>query len=254
MTSIKAILVDDEISTLKGLEQKLNKLLPELEVVHTFQKPEEAIACINNEQPDLLFLDIEMPRINGFELLNKLEKIDFQVIFVTAYSKYAIKALKKNAIDYVLKPIDNDELLIAVEKATQVINLKQEKRTNEKLVKLLSEIISTNNKLIVPTAKGMSFIPQNEILRLEGYSGYTKIHLIDTTEIVSSYNIGKFQKMLGSDFFKCHKSHVINVKKVRAFENEGYIVLENEYRVPISRNSKKVFLDLLKQNIDQPDK
>lgn len=242
--NIKAILVDDEISNLKGLQRKLENLFPSIHVSGAFQKPEDAIQAIINEKPNLLFLDIEMPRINGFELLARLKEVHFHVIFVTAYSEYALKAFKKSAIDYVLKPIDNDDLVFAVNKALDIIKLKKESESNSKLLSVLEENISKSNKIIVPTQKGISFLPQDEVLHLEGYEGYTKIHLINNTTITSSYNLGKFEKLLNTTFFKCHKSHIINLEKVRHFENEGYILLDNDYRVPISKTNKKAFLSL----------
>jgi len=244
MSTLTAILIDDEISNLKGLEQKLEKLFPDIVIQHTFQNPEDAIKTLQTQQPDLVFLDIEMPRINGFKLLSQLASINFQVIFVTAYSEYAIEAFKQNAIDYVLKPIDDKELVVAVNKALQVIQTKSDIDSNHKLVNLLSQTISSKNKIIVPTQKGMSFIPQEEVMHLQGYEGYTKIHLICGKTILSSYNLGKFKKLLSASFFKCHKSHIINLEKVRHFENEGYLVLENTQRVPISRSNKKAFLEL----------
>lgn len=244
MNKITAILVDDEISNLKGLEKKLNQLFPEIEILATIQKPEDAIIAIEENKPDILFLDIEMPRINGFELLSKLKNVNFQVIFVTAYSEYAIDAFKQSAVDYVLKPIDNEDLKIALKKAIAAIKTKNEQVNNQKLLNLLTNTISNSNKLIVPTQKGMSFISQEDVLHLEGYDGYTKIHLIDKTTITSSYNIGKYVKLLNKSFFKCHKSHIINLEKVRHFENEGYLVLENDTRVPISKANKKAFISL----------
>jgi len=242
--NITAILVDDEISNLKGLQRKLENLFPSIHVSGAFQKPEDAIQAIIDEKPNLLFLDIEMPRINGFELLARLKEVHFHVIFVTAYSEYALKAFKKSAIDYVLKPIDNDDLVFAVNKALDIIKLKKESESNSKLLSVLEENISKSNKIIVPTQKGISFLPQDEVLHLEGYEGYTKIHLINNTTITSSYNLGKFEKLLNTTFFKCHKSHIINLEKVRHFENEGYILLDNDYRVPISKTNKKAFLSL----------
>jgi len=246
MNMLNAILIDDEISNLKGLEQKLNKLFPQITVLNTFQKPEDAICALQTSQPDLVFLDIEMPRINGFDLLSKLVKIDFQVIFITAYSEYAIEAFKQNAVDYVLKPIDDEELIVAVEKAIKIISEKKEFNNNCKLVDLLTSTLSNNKKIIVPTAKGLSFIPQEEVLHLEGYEGYTKIHLTNLTTVMSSYNLGHFEKLLSSIFFKCHKSHIVNLEKVRHFENEGYLLLENEERVPISKTNKKAFVKLFR--------
>ncbi|WP_299253688.1 LytTR family DNA-binding domain-containing protein [uncultured Lacinutrix sp.] len=243
MSTVTAILIDDEISNLKGLEQKLGKLFPDIVIENTFQKPEEAIKVLQKQQPDVVFLDIEMPRINGFDLLSQLETVDFQVIFVTAYSEYAIDAFKQNAVDYVLKPIDDEELVTAVNKALHIVNTKSDIENNHKLVNLLSSTISSY-KIIVPTQKGMSFIPEEEVMHLEGYDGYTKIHLIDGKTIMSSYNLGKFEKLLSRTFFKCHKSHIINLEKVRHFENEGYLVLEDSQRIPISRSNKKTFLEL----------
>jgi two-component system LytT family response regulator len=244
MENYTAILIDDEINNLKGLEQKIGKLFTDITIVHSFQKPEEAIQVIQKQQPDLIFLDIEMPRINGFELLAALKHIEFQVIFVTAYSEYAIEAFKQNAIDYILKPIDDKDLITAVNKAKAEIEKNNVAANNHKLVNLLTETISSTNKIIVPTQKGMSFIPQEEVMHLEGYEGYTKIHLINNTIITSSYSLGKFEKLLSTTFFKCHKSHIINLEKVRHFENEGYLVLEDSQRVPISRANKKTFLKL----------
>lgn len=244
MSSIKAILVDDEISNLKGLEKKLNKLFPEIEISGKFQVPEDAVVAIEKEQPEILFLDIEMPRMNGFELLSKLRTVSFQVVFVTAYSEYAIEAFKKSAVDYVLKPIDNDDLKEAVKKALKNISLEHDQSSNAKLVELLSESVFKKNKVIVPTAKGVSFIPEEEVMHLEGYEGYTRIHLEDKTTLTSSYNLGKFEKLLSAKFFKCHKSHIVNLERVRHFENEGYIVLDTSNRVPISKTNRKAFLEL----------
>lgn len=244
MKTLTAVLIDDEVSNLKGLAQKLGKLFPKIEITHTFQKPEDAVKLLQTEQPDLVFLDIEMPRINGFDLLSQLSNIQFQVIFVTAYSEYAIEAFKQNAIDYVLKPIDNADLTVAVDKAIKVIEEKSALNNSHKLVNLLTGALADYKKIIIPTSKGLSFIPQEEVIHLEGYEGYTKIHLIDATTITSSYNLGRFEKLLSSVFFKCHKSHIINLEKVRHFENEGYLILENNQRVPISRTNKKAFLKL----------
>lgn len=244
MEKIKAILVDDEISNLKGLEKKLNTLFPNIIILEKFQEPEAAIKKLNNTAIDILFLDIQMPRINGFELLSAIKNINFQIIFVTAYSEFALDAFKKNAIDYILKPIDNNELKAAVNKAFENLKLQKEQNNFDKLSKLIRENMAQNNKIIVPTQNGVSFLNEDEVLHLEGYQGYTKIHLQNNTILTSSYNLGKFEKTIGPKFFKCHKSHIINLEKVRHLENEGYLILDNETHVPISRANKKLFLNL----------
>ncbi len=246
MKSITAILIDDEISALKGLQQKVSKLFPAIQILNTFQQPEKAIDFLSTTSPDIVFLDIQMPRFTGFELLSELKTIDFQLIFVTAYNEFALEALKASAIDYLLKPIDETDLKSAISKAIDKIQQKQGALQQSKLIELLTQTITQNNKIIIPTGKGISFIPYEEILHVEGYDGYTKFHLINDEVITSSYNLGKFEKKLPPLFFKTHKSHIINIQKVRAFENEGYIVLDNNYRVPISRTYKKVFLGLFK--------
>lgn len=246
MNTISAILVDDEQNNLKGLERKLGKLYPNITILNTFSRPENAISALQNQQPDILFLDIQMPRINGFELLSKLSNINFQVIFVTAYSDYAIKAFKLSAVDYLLKPVDDDDLKLAVEKAIAIIEKNKLQENNNKLLQLLTENIKITNKIMIPTTKGISFIPQDDLLHLEGTEGYTKLHLISGENIISSYNLGKFEKILNPQFFKCHKSHIINLSKVSSFENEGAIILEDDTRVPISKTNKEAFLSLFK--------
>lgn len=246
MKKVSALLVDDEISSLKLLQQKVRKLFPELDILGIFQIPEDAIKFIKKTPPDILFLDVQMPRMNGFELLSNLKEIDFQVIFVTAYNEYALKAFKQSAVDYILKPIEDNELQIAINKAIKIIEIKEKHENDAKLIDILTETITGNNKLIIPTAKGLSFIPQDEVMHLEGYEGYTKIHLVNGVNIVSSYNLGRFEKTLQKVFFKCHKSHIINLEKVRSFENEGYLVLENENRVPISIAHRKAFLKIFR--------
>ncbi|MCW8980417.1 MAG: response regulator, partial [Altibacter sp.] len=139
MKKTTAIIIDDEISALKGLQHKVEKLFPEIEILETYQKPETAIVALKKKSPDIVFLDIEMPRMNGFELLAALETISFQVIFVTAYNEYALKALKRSAVDYILKPVDSEELKTAVQKALANIKEKSQNEMHHKLVDILHE-------------------------------------------------------------------------------------------------------------------
>jgi two-component system LytT family response regulator len=245
MKKYSAILVDDEFSALQNLHKKVVKAGNQVAVIATFQEPKEAIMSIIENAPDIVFLDIQMPGMTGFELLQHIPTLTSQVIFSTAYNEYALEALKNNAVDYVLKPVDKDELKKAIDKAIDNIE-KKATDSNANLVELLNKIIDRDHKLKVPTQKGISFIPQEEVIHLEGYDGYTKIHLIDGKTLTSSYNLGKFSDYLDDYFFKCHKSHIVNIKAVRAFENEGYVVLGENYRVPITKTYKQAFLDLFR--------
>ena len=244
MKNLKAVIVDDEVSTLQLLNKKVNSLFSDVDVEATFDHPDDALEYLGSNTPDLVFLDVEMPGMNGFELLSALPEVSFQLIFVTAYSEYALQALKNAAVDYVLKPVDDDDLLRAVDKART--NLEQEKQaqSSEALVNLLQETILRTRKVVVPTSKGLSLIPEDEVMHLEGYEGYTRLHLANKEELISSYSLGKFQTQLGELFFKCHKSHIVNLESVRAFENEGYLLLDNAQRVPISKTYRKAFLSL----------
>ena len=246
MTNINCILVDDEIASLKNLERKINQFFPNLTILDKFQKPEDAILFLNTNEVSLVFLDIQMPRINGFELLTTVKNVDFKVIFVTAYNEYALEALKKSAIDYILKPIDDDDLKVAIQKTIKLIDEENESTHNKELLELLQESISNQKKLLVPNEKGFSVIDQNDILYLEGYDGYTKINIDPERQIISSYGLGKYEQKLNANFFKTHKSYIVNLNKIIEFEKEGYVVLSNNVRIPISKKSKNELLDLLK--------
>lgn len=246
MTNINCILVDDEIASLKNLERKINQFFPNLTILEKFQKPEDAILFLNTNEVSLVFLDIQMPRINGFEVLTTVKNVDFKVIFVTAYNEYALEALKKSAIDYILKPIDDDDLKVAIQKTIKLIDEENESTHNKELLELLQESISNQKKLLVPNEKGFSVIEQNDILYLEGYDGYTKINIDPERQIISSYGLGKYEQKLNANFFKTHKSYIVNLNKIIEFEKEGYVVLSNNVRIPISKKSKNELLDLLK--------
>lgn len=235
---IKAILVDDEEKALKSLANKIECFFPEIEILHLEQNAENSVSLIEKEQPNIVFLDVEMPILSGFDVLANIKNPDFEIIFVTAYSNYAIEAFQYCAIGYVVKPIDNDELKLAVNNALKNITSKSSIVKNKNLLDLLTNAMS-EKKIIIPTSTGFSLIKLIDILHLEGYSGYTKIHLTNGLEIISSYNIGKFEKMLPESFFKCHKSYIVNLKQITAFENEGYLVLESNIRIPISRSRRK---------------
>ncbi len=240
---IRCILVDDEAKALKMLQKKIEKSFPDLQIIGAFQQPEKAIDAINEHEPDLVFLDIAMPKLSGFDLLAKFSNPGFEVIFVTAYDSYAIEAIKHAAIGYIVKPIDIEELTSAVEKAKQNIELKVAAGNNKVLLDLLTQ---KNNTISIPTQDGYVFVKSDNILRLEGSEGYTKIICENEKEFLSSYNMGKFMELLNnSSFFQAHRSHIINLKYVTGYMNEGYIELNGKTNVPLSKSKRKDFLELM---------
>ena len=243
--TIQAIIVDDEKNALKNLALKVSKYFPEITITHTFQNPQKAVEEINKKQPDLVFIDIEMPVLSGFDVLSKIENPDFEIIFVTAYNEYAIDAIKHCAIGYIVKPIDNDELVLAIKNALKNINHKSALEKNRLLLENL--IPNGNSNIIIPTQKGLSLIKTNDIIRFEGIDGYTKIILTNNTSILSSYSIGKFTQTTNlQHFYLIHKSHFINLNYVKEYLNEGYVIMTNNDRAPITKVKRKEFLEKIK--------
>jgi len=240
---MKAILIDDEIKALKSLENKLSKEFPFIEIIYSTQKPKEGIEKVKELNPDLVFLDIDMPQISGFDVLEELQSYDFEVIFVTAHNQHAIEAIKHCAIGYIVKPIDINELTIAIENAQ--VNIEQ-RTSSEKNRQLLELVSKESNTIVIPTQNGLSFFKPEDIIRLEGIDGYTNIILLNEKPILSSYYIGKFTKMLANHgFFQVHKSHLVNINFLKNYTNEGLIELKNGDFVPLSKTRKKDFLEHL---------
>ena len=241
---INCILIDDEPKALKILQKKIENSFPELNILKTFTNPEKAIEGINSLKPDLIFLDIAMPKLSGFDVLSKFEHPDFEIIFVTAYDNYAIEAIKHAAIGYIVKPIDMEDLRKAVEKAKENIQLKVAYKNNKALLDLLTQ--KNQKNISIPTQDGFIFVKTDNIIRLEGLDGYTKIVCVDDKEYISSYNLGKFSEMLKSNcFFQSHRSHFINMKYVTGYINEGYVELNHSITVPLSKTKKKEFMEII---------
>jgi len=244
-TNINAIIIDDEKNALESLALKIAKYFPQIIVTNKFRNPQKAVLEINKNHPDLLFVDIEMPILNGFDVLSKIDNPNFEVIFVTAYSDYAIEAIKHCAIGYIIKPIDNDELKLAIENALKNINQKSALEKNQLLLQNL--VNNGNSTIVIPIQKGLSLIKISDIIRFEGIDGYTKIILENSRPILSSYSIGKFSKITSLyQFYLIHKSHFINLNYINEYLNEGYIIMNNNDKVPIAKAKRASFLEKIK--------
>ncbi|WP_290698585.1 LytTR family DNA-binding domain-containing protein [Lacinutrix sp.] len=246
--NIKTILIDDERKALAILKNKLERLCPDIEIIAETQNPKEGIKLIKDLKPDLVFLDIAMPELSGFDVLKQFEKPEFEIIFATAFDNYAIEAIKHCAIGYLVKPVDNSDLVEAVTNAKQNIEEKTALIKNKQLIENLGVQTFQKKKIIIPSIDGLEFVKIEDIIHCEGETGYTKIHLKNGKPMLSSNSIGHFNKLLEhNNFYLVHKSHLINLSYIDKYLNEGYVVLDTTIKIPVSRNRRQDFLEQLKK-------
>jgi two-component system LytT family response regulator len=242
---IKSIIVDDEAKSRNNLRQLLLEYSPAVEVVAEADSAAKALVLIAEHQPDLLFLDIELGELSGFDLLKLLNgKQTFELIFVTAFDKYGIQAVKACALDYLLKPINIIELSAAVEKAIKQIGPKKE---NERLKELVANIDRKDDeqKIAVPLADKIEFIAISKIIRLEAEGNYTHFYLEGQKHLLVCKTLKEYQELLEShQFIRSHQSHLINYRKIAAYvkTDGGYIAMEDGSQIPISRQKREEVL------------
>ncbi len=239
---MKVCIVDDEKKGRDSLQHLLLENCSGVEVIGQADSVDTAFDFISKYQPDLVFLDVEMPRGSGFELLKRFEKVTFKTIFVTAHSHYAIKAIKFAAIDYLLKPVDVDELIAAVEKAKGTNHVQQQ---YSGLLENLENI--RVGKIAVPVRDGVTFVHPRDIIRLQADGSYTHIYTAKE-KYTASKNIKEYDDLLSDmNFFRAHNSHIINLDHVRHFSRiDGYFaIMSDGSSVEVSRRKKDQFLQLM---------
>jgi two-component system, LytTR family, response regulator len=242
---IRTVLIDDETDSVRVLQKLLDKYCPQVEVVGTAEGVETALTVIQATRPDLLFLDIEMTQGNAFDLLNQLRPLTFQVIFVTAFDNYAIRAFKYSAVDYLLKPVDIDELLGAVER---VVQRSQQKNIIDQMQVFLDNMGTfslTQQKMAVPTVEGLIFINLKEVVRLEAKSSYTQIILDNGSIITATRTIKDYEDILPEALFcRIHNSHIINLFKIEKYNKGrgGYVTLEDGSTIEVASRRRQEFL------------
>ena len=243
---MKAIIVDDEAAAINSLSWELRKHHDFIHVLDTFTSPKEAISGINYLKPDCVFLDIEMPEMSGFSLLSKLEYRDFAVVITTAYNQYAIQAIKENAIDYLLKPVDEEDIAEVIKRLKRMHGHQSFKDQFEETFKVLSRA-SAPQVIQIPVSGKILFIRLNEISYCESDGNYTKINLDSGQQLLASKKLKELEDMLPNRmFFRVHNSYVVHLLKIDEYlRSEGYIVLSNKKKIPVSRNKKDDFLSLM---------
>ena len=247
MNSIRAVIIDDEEGARESLANILSKYCEDVEVEGKAGSAASGYALIKEKQPDLVFLDIEMPRGNAFDLLSKFEEIDFDLIFITAYDQYAIKAIKFSALDYLLKPIDIDELKEAVQKYREKSKFPS---SAERLKVLMQNLKSDagNKKVAIPDSDGLVFIRLDEIIRCESDGNYTNIILEDNKKILACKTLGEYEELFSDEnFFRVHRSHLVHLDKIDKYikGEGGYVVMADGSQVEVSRRKKPEFLKQL---------
>ena len=245
---IKAVVVDDEKKGRDLLTNVLSKYCPEVDVVGQAENIKKAKEVIEKNNPDLVFLDIEMPNGNGFDLLKSFDHVNFDVIFTTAYDHYAIKAIKYSALDYLLKPIDIDDLQLAVDKITK--KKSHPANIDDNINILLSSLgeQKTAKKIAVPDQEGITLVKIKDIVKCQSSSNYTEIYLSNGSKITSTRTLKEYDQLFeGLPFMRVHHSNLINLHHIQRYVKGegGYVVMSDGSEVEVSRRRRADLMDAI---------
>ena len=246
---IKCILIDDEQNLIQSLLYIFEKDFPQVEICGTANNIIAGKKLIEENDPDLVFLDIAMPVGSGFDLLEQLSEIRFEIVFMTSYHNYALEALKYMAMAYLLKPIDPLDLQKVIEKTQNMKSLRYDNSHYKALLENLNTAHDTQNKKIVIQTSGINeIINTKDIIRFEGSNKYTIIHIQNGKPLISSYSIGRYAAMLEElEFYLCHKSHLINLKQVTSFDPSSGAKMTDGSYAPIATRKYHEFLIKIKK-------
>jgi two-component system LytT family response regulator len=244
---IKAVIIDDEKDSIDTLKWKLENYCSGVDVVASFESPADGVDYLKKNPPQLLFLDIEMPLLTGFDVLEELgSNISFDIVFTTAYDNFGIQAVKFSALDYLLKPVQNKELREAIEKH---VKKSDHKIPGEQIDVLLSNVKESRKgnrgRIALASKESIEFVDPNDIIACEANSNYTNVYMCDGKKKVISKTLKEFEEMLTAfGFFRPHNSHLINLSRVREFirGDGGYLVMENKMKIPVSKSKREELL------------
>ncbi len=245
---VNIIVIDDEPSAIKSMVWEIEHFCKEVNIIGTFTNALLAVDFLRTHQVDCVFLDIEMPNVDGFQFLEMFPNRNFAVVVTTAYDQYAIKAIKENALDYMLKPIDSDDMIECIEKLNKY---KYELSSSDKLEKTLENFINStkisHKKISINCDGKLLFINPEDIVYCESDGNYATIYLENKEKIFITQKLKVLEdKLIDSCFFRIHNSYLINLNKVKEFhKTDEYVVLTNNIKIPVSRNKKAEFLDRL---------
>lgn len=245
---LKVLLIDDEERATDSLRLMIQKTIPEIGQVMVCNDSRKAADIIHNFQPGLIFLDIQMPHMNGFELLEKMPNKNFKIIFTTAYNEYAIQAIRFSAFDYLLKPVDIEELQASVHR---FLESHQDYRQQFELLKNIMHNIQAPSaeefRLALPTKEGVHFLVPQEIIRCESSGNYTKFFATNNRQYLISRTLGEYDLLLAPyHFIRTHKSHLVNKKYISFIDHDGFVVLKDDSKVEVSRRRKEDVMAAMK--------
>lgn len=247
---IKALLIDDEERAITSLQLMIEKFIPEIDPIRSCVDARRCPEIIHEMKPDLVFLDIRMPHLSGFDLLNLIPNKRFKVIFTTAYDEYAIKAIRFSALDYLLKPIDADELISAVKRFMQS---DRKDWAHQDLFRNITHNMQANEahqfRLALPSNEGVHFLMPHEIIRCEAAGNYTIFHINDGKQRMISKTLGEYEELLQPHhFIRTHKSHLVNRNFISYIDHNGFVILKDSSRVEVSRRRKGEVLEMLRKS------
>lgn len=244
---IKALIIDDEPSAVNTLTLMLHHYAPEIAELKSTNDPHEGLQLIKTWQPSLVFLDIQMPFINGLDLLKQLPRINFSIVFTTAHDQYAIEAIRFSALDYLLKPIDADELRQAIDRFIAKDSLSANQALYNNFLHNISTPDKKDFKLALATTEGLFFYSPDEIIRIEGENNYTRFFFTSKKMVIISRTLKEYEEILsGYGFIRVHKSYIINKKHIVNYTHDGFLIMTDQSKVEISRRRKKEVLEELK--------
>ena len=245
---LKVLLIDDEERATDALRIMIERTIPEIQQVMVCNDPRKAADIIHSFQPGLVFLDIQMPHMNGFEVLEKMPNKNFKIIFTTAYNEYAIQAIRFSAFDYLLKPVDIEELQASVHRFLE--SNEDYKQQFELLKNIMHNIQAPSAgefRLALPTKEGVHFLQPGEIMRCESLGNYTKFIASNGKNYLISKTLGEYDMLLTPhNFIRTHKSHLVNKKFISFIDHDGFVVLKDNSKVEVSRRRKEEVMEALK--------
>jgi len=239
---LRAIIVDDERQCSETLQNLIEAYCPQVQILASCFNIDDAQFAILKHNPDIVFLDVEMPGGSGFDLLTRINPVNFEVIFTTAHDEYAVRAIRFSALDFLLKPIGREDLVEAVNRAS--VRFSRQQVRIETLIHNIN-LLNKDKRIGLPTFNGIEFVPISDIVRCEGDNNYTVFHLQDKSKIMVSKTLKGYEDLLGQyQFFRVHLSHLINLRYVKSFSKDdgGIITMTDNTTVEVSRRKKEEFL------------